>query len=267
MAIDDIYIESTCTAPTITQQASDASICANSLASFHISASGGNLTYQWQENTGSGFANLSNSGIYSGAQSTDLMLSSAPLAMNGYQYRCIVMEACGPQDTTQTATLFVTMTAPTITLQPANATVCEGNTANFQVSATGTGLSYQWQEDDGNGFTNLGNGSGYSGTTTANLSVSNLSSSMDGYQYRCIVSGGCSPADTSSIASLSINTAPDVTMQASNVSTCTGNNASFSIQATGSNLTYQWQENQGSGFANLEQWRHLQWCKQQQFNN
>jgi len=44
-----------------------------------------------------------------------------------------------------------TNSAPTITTQPANATVTIGQSASFAVSATGTGaLSYQWRQNSVN---------------------------------------------------------------------------------------------------------------------
>ncbi|MBS1543712.1 MAG: hypothetical protein JST14_08775, partial [Bacteroidetes bacterium] len=39
--------------------------------------------------------------------------------------------------------------SPVVTLSPVNSTICEGNNTTFSVTATGTGLSYQWQEDSG----------------------------------------------------------------------------------------------------------------------
>ncbi len=46
--------------------------------------------YQWQVNTGSGFTNISNGGVYSGATTASLTLSNTPTSMNGYKYRVIV---------------------------------------------------------------------------------------------------------------------------------------------------------------------------------
>ncbi len=46
--------------------------------------------YQWQVNTGSGFVNISNNGMYSGANTAILSLNNAPTSMYGYVYRCVV---------------------------------------------------------------------------------------------------------------------------------------------------------------------------------
>jgi len=67
-------------------------------------------------------------------------------------------------------------------------------TANFSVSVEVIPSSviptFQWQESDDAGvtFVDLNNGSTYSGTTTAGLAVTNTDASLDGYQYRVVVS-------------------------------------------------------------------------------
>lgn len=46
--------------------------------------------YQWQVNTGTGFTNITNNANYSGVNTAVLQITSAPVAWNGYQYRCVV---------------------------------------------------------------------------------------------------------------------------------------------------------------------------------
>lgn len=47
-------------------------------------------TYQWQVNTGNGFANISNGGYFSGANNMSLILSFIPPTWYGYKFRCLV---------------------------------------------------------------------------------------------------------------------------------------------------------------------------------
>ncbi len=47
-------------------------------------------SYQWQVNTGSGFANIANNANYTGATTLTLQLNNIPNTWYGYQYRCIV---------------------------------------------------------------------------------------------------------------------------------------------------------------------------------
>jgi hypothetical protein len=46
--------------------------------------------YQWQLNTGSGFANIANGPNYSGTDSATLVLRNVPSSWYDYQYRCVV---------------------------------------------------------------------------------------------------------------------------------------------------------------------------------
>ena len=50
----------------------------------------GTIQYQWQEDTGSGFANINNGGIYTGATTATLTLSGVGLVKNGAKYRVVV---------------------------------------------------------------------------------------------------------------------------------------------------------------------------------
>ena len=46
--------------------------------------------YQWQENRGVSWNNLSNGGVYSGVTTKDLSLTNIPLSMDGYLYRVVL---------------------------------------------------------------------------------------------------------------------------------------------------------------------------------
>ena len=65
-----------------------AQACTGSTVSFSSDATGS--SYQWQVNTGAGFANLVNDAHYSGVNSAQLTISNLLSAYGGYQYRCIV---------------------------------------------------------------------------------------------------------------------------------------------------------------------------------
>ncbi len=101
-----VYYTSPCTAPTISTQPSNATVCTSNNTSFTVTASGTSLSYQWQVNTGSGFTNISNGGIYSNATTATLNLSGANSTMNGYTYRCNISNSCGNLNT-NSATLNV----------------------------------------------------------------------------------------------------------------------------------------------------------------
>ena len=238
------------TLPLVTLSPSPATICAGGTANFVIAATGAGITYQWQENNGGGFVNLSNGGMYAGVTTNALSLTSVPAPMNGYTYQCIVTGTCNPPATSATALLTVN-TPPAITVQPSPTTVCAGTLASFSLTATGSGLTYQWQVSTGGPYANVTNGPVYSGVTTATLNVTSPTGVMNGYMYRVYVTGTCLPVDTSNMAILTVNTPPVITTQPSNLNACNGQPATFTVVASGGANTYQWQENNGGGFVNL----------------
>jgi hypothetical protein len=239
-----------CTSPVITSQPANAVVCLGGNTTFDVVASGPSLTYQWQEDQGAGFVNLSNVAPYSGVTTSTLTITGVTIALSDYLYRCIVSNGCAPDDTSNAAILKIN-TAPVIFTQPVNTTICEGANGSFDVTTSGSGLSYQWQVNMGAGFVNVPVGIPYSGDTTATLYITTATASMNGYMYQCIVNGACSPAAISNSVTLTVNTLPTITVQPSAAFVCDGNDATFSVTATGTGLTYQWQENQGSGFVNL----------------
>ena len=91
-----------------------------------------------------------------------------------------------------------------ISLQPNNVSTSIGNSAQFIVNSS-LGATYQWQTDLGVGFQNLSNAGQYSGTNNDTLVVSNLSSSNNNQQFRCVVNSE-SCIDTSNIAILTVST-------------------------------------------------------------
>ncbi len=65
-------------------------------------------------------------------------------------------------------------------------------------------ISYQWQMSDGSGiFTDLSNGSGFSGVTKPTLIVEVTDISQDGEQFRVIVSNPAK-TETSRVATLHV---------------------------------------------------------------
>ncbi len=93
-------------------------------------------TVQWQVNTGSGFTNLSDGGVYSGSATTNLTISGASADMSGYQYDAVFTNSTG-RLTTNAAIL--TVNAP-VTL--AGPPVVNGSRAVINiVSASGDGAT------------------------------------------------------------------------------------------------------------------------------
>lgn len=93
-----------------------------------------------------------------------------------------------------------------VTSNPSSTNVTCGQPATFSAAATGTFVAYQWQEKGASGlWTNLTDGGTVSGATTGTLTLNPVDASMNGYQYRLLISGGCTSPDFSQIATLTVD--------------------------------------------------------------
>ena len=231
------------TKPTITKQPANFSAPDGTQTTVSVTATGSNLKYQWQyrKNSSSAWTNSS-----AASANTKTLTVNARTAINGYQYRCIVPNSAGSV-TSSVATLTVTaaVAQPTITTQPKNVTAADGTTAKFTIAASGTGLSYQWQyrKNSSSAWTNSAAASG----TTKTFSV-NARTAINGYQYRCKVTNAGGTV-TSSIVTLTVVTKPTITTQPKNVTAADGTTAKFTIAASGTGLSYQWQYRKNSSSA------------------
>lgn len=148
----------------------------------HITENGTGIDGSWND--------LSNTGAGSGA----------------YQPKGYVVEYGGmpgdPVVNVSASTTIDIIEGPTITAQPVDQSIIEGNDATFSVSATGNTLVYQWQvsTDDGATFNDI------PGATASTVTISSVSFSDDGNQYRVLVSeSGSSCAEvTSDVGLLSV---------------------------------------------------------------
>ncbi len=222
--------------PAITTQPANQSACVGNTATFTVVATG---TYQWQVNTGSGFTNIS------GATAASYTTAAVTTGMNGYQYQCIVSGQCG-STTTSSAALTVN-TVPAVTTNPVSQSVCAGSAVTFSVAASGSGLTYQWQLNTGSGFVDI------AGANASSYNLATTTVGQNGYQYRCVVSGTCTPPATSNAATLNVSSTVTVTTNPSNSTVCELTNTSFTVAAAGSGLTYQWQVSTdgGTNYTNL----------------
>lgn len=137
-----------------------------------------------------------------------------------------------------------------ITAQPTDQSVVASTAATFTVVATDA-TSYQWQSstDSGSTFVDV------SGATSASYTTAITTLGDSGTQYRVVVTGA-SNSVTSSAVTLTVTTvpvAPAITAHPSAQTITEGQNASFSVTATGTSLDYQWQQStdNGANFANV----------------
>ncbi len=228
----------------INTQPFNVAVCENTSATFSVDATGASLSYQWQVSNDGGVSYIN----INGANAPSLNLTGITAGMNNNRYRCIVSSACSAPITSNAGILTVN-TAPRLINAPQNVSACPGSNHTFSVSATGTAIIYQWQvsNDGGATYSNLG------GQTAANLTITNITAAQNNYRYRCIISGTCSPSVITNAAILSVKKPVEINSQPQQASVCMGRNTSFTVNASGDGIAYQWQvsSNGGSSFTNI----------------
>ncbi|NOT74369.1 MAG: T9SS type A sorting domain-containing protein [Cyclobacteriaceae bacterium] len=127
-------------------------------------------------------------------------------------------------------------TPPTITSQPQPVTIIQGQTATFNVLASGSvPFTYQWQK----------NGVNISGATARIFTINNAQAS-DAGQYRAVVTNSVTSV-SSNEALLTVNPPPAIpviTLQPVPRTVTAGQPATFTVEANGAGaLTYQWYRN------------------------
>jgi uncharacterized repeat protein (TIGR02543 family) len=99
------------------------------------------------------------------------------------------------------------VTTPNITGQPTDNTVTEEEKTEFSVTASDA-QTYQWQESTDNGQ----NWADISGANAASYTTSSTTTSMNGYQYRCVVKNTSGVSVTSDAATLTVTAKPVYTV-------------------------------------------------------
>lgn len=228
-------------APVISAQPANITVCNNTSATFALTVTGVGLTYQWQQNTGSGFVNIPNGGIYSGATTSTLTINPAGNAMNGYQYQCVISNTCGTSIITSNAAVLTVTPNVTagLSISATATTICAGTNVTFTATPVngGTSPSYQWKLNGAN--------TGSNSTTYSNASLSNND------QVACVMTSNAlcvlgSPVTSSSITmTVNPNLPASVSILASSTTICPGTSVTFTASPVNGGTTpaYQWQLN------------------------
>jgi hypothetical protein len=206
--------------PSITTQPASQTVNAGQAATFFVAATGTSpLSYQWYK-----------SGILiPGATSRFYTTPATASGGSGVAYTVAVSNVAGSV-TSSAATLTVN-SAPTITLQPVSQTVNSPAAATFSVAATGTApLSYQW----------YANGALISGATASSYTTPATSFSNNNTLYTVVVTNTAGSV-TSAAATLTVDTAPTITLRPMSQTVASPATATFSVSAKGTSpLSYQW---------------------------
>ena len=186
----------------ITLDPQNASIFEGGNTSFSVTATGSPLAYSWEASSNSGgtwatLASLDPTNIFHNGDATaTLNVINAQLSANGSWIRCVVSSIPSNH-------AVLTVTAVT---QPVSTTVNLGVSATFGVTAVNA-TAWKWQySTNGSAPWNDCSGGVYSNETTATLSISGATASMNGYYYRCQLSPSTAPVTyTNGLAKLTVN--------------------------------------------------------------
>ena len=198
----------------LNSQPSSVTVYEGNSTTFNINASSSKaVTYSWTRN-GSVIGNAASLTINNASQN------------NAGSYSCSVSDGI---KTINCASFTLTVNkAVQLTQHPASATVYEGGSTTFRMTASGSlPLTYQWTR----------NGSVVA--TGSSFTVNNATTGNAG-NYGCSVSDGVKTVNCNSFA-LTVNQVVRITQQPVSQMLNEGANASLSVNATGTGpLSYQW---------------------------
>ena len=198
--------------------------------SMSVTASGENLSYQWE------YYDV-NSGSWKDYIGQTESVLNAPIYSdwNGLRLRCRVTDGANQVACSNEAT--VTIVKPLeITSQPKSVSGQVGTPISMSVTASGENLSYQWEYYD----VNSGSWKDYIGQTESVLNAP-IYSDWNGLRLRCRVTDGANQVACSNEATVTIVKPLEITSQPKSVSGQVGTPISMSVTASGENLSYQWE--------------------------
>lgn len=226
---------------------STSTICFGSSFSYTVSTVGTVVSYQWEFNSGAGWVNLSDDGVYSGTNLARLTISDATTAQSGAYRVSITFETlnqpegyptCIEVSTTRTRNLVVRAKLTASTL-PADFAVCYNTIPVTLVATASSGGSgpynYQWQSSaDGTTWTNIAGATNLTYTPSALTAIT---------YYRLNTTDGGLPACgevTGLPLKISINPLPVPVLTSSETDNliCTGDEITFNASG-GTNYNFR----------------------------
>ena len=223
---------------TVIQQPTVYSCGDGEKAVYSIKASGSGNSYQWQYSMDNG-KTWKNSG--DAGNKTETLTFTARKDFNGLLLRCVVTNG-STTIISDSAKLNVTEKVA-VTQQPTAYSCSDGEKAVYSIKASGSGNSYQWQYSMDNGKT--WKNSGDAGNKTETLTFT-ARKDFNGLLLRCVVTNG-STTIISDSAKLNVTEKVAVTQQPTAYSCSDGEKAVYSIKASGSGNSYQWQYSMDNG--------------------
>ncbi len=133
-----------CVKPVINSHPIPLTTCPGSTINFSMSVSGA-TTYLWKvsKDGGTTYTDVTNTGVFSGANSANLVLTGVTAEYNNYKFKCIVKDNTGLcSDSTNPAQLTIT---PLNTITSSSVHVCKGvYTTLTATNAPSVNNTYKW---------------------------------------------------------------------------------------------------------------------------
>ncbi len=178
------------------------------------------LRYQW----------LKDNVIIENRTSSNYTITSILKSDEG-NYRCVVINM--DRSVTSSVASLTVNDPPAITVNPQSQTNNPDSSVMFQLTTVGTApFCYQWQKNMEN----------INGANSSNYSIAVVAQTDEG-DYRCIVTN-IAGATTSSVASLTVNAPPVITVNPQSQTNNPDSSVMFQLTTVGTApLCYQWQKN------------------------
>ncbi|CAN5735621.1 hypothetical protein BH10BAC3_BH10BAC3_31100 [soil metagenome] len=232
---------------TISLNPSDTTVLLNGTATFKVKTSGSpTVNYQWKLSTDGGtiYNNISDGAVYSGTNTSDLVVLSAAGTFNGYKYKCEISNTCTAAILSAAATLSVnSCVTPTVGGSVSGTTTVCSNVNSTSLNLSGqTGTILRWQSSTDNFSTSVSD----INNTTSTLTATNLVATTS---YRAVVqSGACAGANSNS-ATISVNPVSVGGSIAGSATVCSGiNSTTLTLSGQTGSIT-KWQSSTAADFS------------------
>ncbi len=210
----------------ITSQPQSRVASAGEKVTFTVKATGSGLKYQWYYRD-AGATEWEKTSVTKASYTTTMKAER-----DGRQIYCEVTNDSGKSLKSQI--VMLSLPELKITRQPTDASAYEGEKAKTSVKATGDGLKYAWY------FKNVGESEFTKSTTTSSTYSLTMNEARNGRRVYCQVSDAYGRTVDTGEVTFSIRYKAKVVTQPQSVTAAEGENVSFSIEALGEGLKYQW---------------------------
>jgi hypothetical protein len=243
-AVSGAFVTNPVTSITAQSTAAQTACINTSFTPITVTAAGAGLTYQWYSNTSASTSGETSLLSANGATTNSYTPQSATVGT--LYYYCKINGSCGSEATSTVSGAFITNPIAAITSQSTVAqSVCiNGSYTAISVSATGSGMTYQWHKNTSaitSGGTNLGTNDG--ANSFSYIPRATIAGTL---YYYCIVHGDCGTDVTSAISGAFVTkpvTAITSQSTAAHTQCINGTFTPMSVTADGASLTYQWFSN------------------------